>query len=96
MPTAEQTFGSLGYLGWRACRSRYSGCAHRLHRLPYRELSVSAQVDEAGWNAIIELMKNANVTAIMWARTPAAGLFDHAQKELAAYLASRAGRARAP
>src|SRR5256886_12975617 len=49
--------------------------------------------DEAGWNAIIELMKNANVYGTYVGKDrPAAGLLDHAQKELAAYLA----RARGP
>src|SRR3954471_7213156 len=49
--------------------------------------------DEAGWNAIIELMKNANVYGSYVAkdRKPAAILEFH-QKELAAYLA----RARGP
>jgi streptogramin lyase len=49
--------------------------------------------DEAGWNAIIELMKNANVygTYVGGERKPA-GLLEFHQKELAAYLA----RARGP
>ncbi len=49
--------------------------------------------DEAGWNAIIELMKNANVygTYVGGERKPS-GILDFHQKELAAYLA----RARGP
>ena len=49
--------------------------------------------DEAGWNAIIELMKNANVygTYVARDRQPS-GILDFHQKELAAYLA----RARGP
>ena len=49
--------------------------------------------DEAGWNAVIELMKNANVygTFVGEERKPS-GILDYHQKELAAYLA----RARGP
>jgi streptogramin lyase len=49
--------------------------------------------DETGWNAIIELMKNANVygTYVGAERKPS-GILDFHQKELAAYLA----RARGP
>jgi virginiamycin B lyase len=49
--------------------------------------------DEAGWNAIIELMKNANVygTYVGAERKPS-GILDFHQKEIAAYLA----RARGP
>ena len=49
--------------------------------------------DEAGWNAIIELMKNANVYGSYVAndRKPS-GILDYHHKELAAYLA----RARGP
>jgi virginiamycin B lyase len=49
--------------------------------------------DEAGWNAIIELMKNANVygSFVGGERKPS-GILDFHQKELAAYLA----RARGP
>ncbi|HET7363306.1 MAG TPA: carboxypeptidase regulatory-like domain-containing protein [Burkholderiales bacterium] len=49
--------------------------------------------DEAGWNAIIQLMKNANVygSYVGDERKPS-GILDHHQKELAAYLA----RARGP
>jgi streptogramin lyase len=49
--------------------------------------------DEAGWNAIIELMKNVNVGGIYVAKERApSGILDYHQKELAAYLA----RARGP
>jgi hypothetical protein len=49
--------------------------------------------DEAGWDAIIELMKNANVYgAYVGASRPPSGILDYHQKELAAYLA----RARGP
>src|SRR5262245_32305581 len=49
--------------------------------------------DEGGWNAIIELMKNANVygTYMGKERSPS-GILDYHKKELAAYLA----RARGP
>ena len=49
--------------------------------------------DEAGWNAIIELMKNANVygSYVGKERAPS-GILEYHQKELAAYLA----RARGP
>jgi streptogramin lyase len=49
--------------------------------------------DEAGWNAIIELMKNANVYGSYMGKERApSGILDYHQKELAAYLA----RARGP
>ena len=47
--------------------------------------------DEAGWNAIIDLMKRVNVSGVVQADR-INGLLDHHQKELAAYLA----RARGP
>ena len=49
--------------------------------------------DEAGWNAIIDLMKNVNVygTYVGKERQPS-GILDYHQKDLAAYLA----RARGP
>ena len=48
--------------------------------------------DEAGWNAIIELMKNANVygTFVGGERKPS-GIIDFHQKELANYLAAARG-----
>jgi hypothetical protein len=48
--------------------------------------------DEAGWNKIIELMKNANVygTYVGAERKPS-GILDFHQKELAAYLAAARG-----
>src|SRR5436190_12293439 len=48
--------------------------------------------DEAGWNAIIELMKNVNVYGTyVGASRPPAGILDYLQKELAAYLAKARG-----
>ena len=48
--------------------------------------------DEAGWNKIINLMKNVQNTGVMPANPQANGIIQHSQKELAAYLA----RARGP
>ena len=49
--------------------------------------------DEAGWNAIVELMKNVNVYGTYVGKErPPSGILDYHQKELAAYLA----RARGP
>jgi streptogramin lyase len=49
--------------------------------------------DEVGWNAVLELMKNANVYGTYMAKERApSGILDYHQKELAAYLA----RARGP
>jgi streptogramin lyase len=49
--------------------------------------------DEAGWSAIIELMKHVNVSGVyLGADHKAQGVLDHNQQELAAYLA----RARGP
>ena len=49
--------------------------------------------DETGWNAIIELMKNANVYGVYVGKDrPPSGILEFHQKELAAYLA----RARGP
>jgi len=43
--------------------------------------------DEAGWSAIIELMKNVNVYgSFVGASRPPSGILDYHQKELAAYL----------
>jgi virginiamycin B lyase len=48
--------------------------------------------DVAGWNAIIELMKNVNVYGtFVGASRPPAGILDYHQKELAAYLAKARG-----
>lgn len=101
MATAEDTFKQLpGYLVLaalpenseddkrmkRIVRSACTGC----HTASY---PFQHKFDEQGWNAIIDLMKNANVYGTyVGAQRPAAGLLDHAQKELAAYLA----RARGP
>src|SRR5580704_11793530 len=49
--------------------------------------------DEAGWNAILDLMKNVDVSGVyLGADHKPQGVIDHNQKELAAYLA----RARGP
>ena len=65
----------------------------QLHRLPHAELYPAAQFDEAGWNAIINLMKHVNVSGIyQGAGHKASPVLDHNQKQLAAYLA----RARGP
>jgi streptogramin lyase len=70
----------------RLVRNDCTGCHTASYPLQHR-------FDEAGWNAIIELMKNVNVsgTYVGKERKPA-GLLDFHQKELAAYLA----RARGP
>src|SRR3954451_11893251 len=48
--------------------------------------------DEAGWNAIVELMKNVNVYgSFVGASHPPSGILDYHQKELAAYLAKARG-----
>lgn len=48
--------------------------------------------DEAGWNAVLELMKNANVYGSYMAKERApSGILDYHQKELAAYLARSRG-----
>ena len=48
--------------------------------------------DEAGWSAIIELMKNVNVYGtFVGASRPPSGILDYHQKELAAYLAKARG-----
>src|SRR3954469_9675102 len=48
--------------------------------------------DEAGWNAIVELMKNVNVYgSFVGASRPPSGILDYHQKELAAYLAKARG-----
>ena len=70
----------------RMVRNNCTGCHTPSYILQHR-------FDEAGWNAIIELMKNANVygTFVGNDRKPA-GILDYHQKDLAAYLA----RARGP
>jgi virginiamycin B lyase len=70
----------------RLVRNDCTGCHTASYPLQHR-------FDEAGWNAVIELMKNVNVggTYVGKERKPA-GLLDFHQKELAAYLA----RARGP
>ena len=69
----------------RIVRTVCTGCHTASFPLQHR-------FDEAGWNAIIELMKNANVygTFVGGERKPS-GILDYHQKELAAYLAQARG-----
>ena len=70
----------------RLVRNNCTGCHTASYALQHR-------FDEAGWNAIIELMKNANVYGtFMGNERKPSGILDFHQKELAAYLA----RARGP
>jgi streptogramin lyase len=47
--------------------------------------------DEAGWNAIINLMKHVNVSGVYLGQDKTNGVLDFNQKELAAYLAKARG-----
>jgi streptogramin lyase len=69
----------------RIVRTVCTGCHTASFPLQHR-------FDEAGWNAVIELMKNANVygTFVGGERKPS-GILDYHQKELAAYLAQARG-----
>ena len=70
----------------RLVRNICTGCHTPSYVLQHR-------FDEAGWSAIIELMKNANVYGtFMGKERKPSGILDYHQKELAAYLA----RARGP
>jgi streptogramin lyase len=70
----------------RLVRNICTGCHTPSYVLQHR-------FDEAGWHAIIELMKNANVYGtFMGNERKPSGILDYHQKELAAYLA----RARGP
>jgi streptogramin lyase len=70
----------------RLVRNNCTGCHTPSYILQHR-------FDEAGWNAIIELMKRVNVSGIyQGADATPNGILDFHQKELAAYLA----RARGP
>src|SRR5712671_4042816 len=70
----------------RLVRNNCTGCHTPSYPLQHR-------FDEAGWNAIIELMKNANVYGTYVGKErEVSGILDYHQKELAAYLA----RARGP
>ena len=70
----------------RLLRNDCTGCHTASFVLQHR-------FDEAGWNAIIELMKNVNVYgAFVGEERKPSGILDYHQKELAAYLA----RARGP
>src|SRR5271166_1400388 len=69
----------------RLVRNDCTGCHTASFMLQHR-------FDEAGWNAIIELMKNANVygTFVGGERKPS-GILDYHQKELANYLTQARG-----
>jgi len=69
----------------RIVRTVCTGCHTASFPLQHR-------FDEAGWSAIIELMKNANVygSYVGGERKPS-GILDYHQKELAAYLAAARG-----
>jgi len=68
-------------------KNNCTGC----HTLSY---TLQHRFDEEGWNKIIELMKNVNVSGVNVAHERKVnGILDTNQKELAAYLArARAGR----
>ena len=66
-------------------RNGCTGCHTASYPLQFR-------FDEAGWSAIIELMKNANVYgSYMGKERKATGILDYHHKELAAYLARARG-----
>ncbi len=69
----------------RLVRNNCTGCHTPSYILQHR-------FDEAGWNAIIDLMKRVNVYGVVQPERPPNGILDFHQKELAAYLA----RARGP
>jgi streptogramin lyase len=69
----------------RIVRNNCTGCHTASYVLQHR-------FDEAGWSAIIELMKRVNVYGVVQPNRPVNGILDYHQKELAAYLA----RARGP
>jgi streptogramin lyase len=70
----------------RIVRSTCTGCHTASYPLQHR-------FDQQGWNAVIELMKNANVYGTYVGKErPPSGLLSFHQKELSAYLA----RARGP
>ncbi len=69
----------------RIVRTVCTGCHTASFPLQHR-------FDEAGWNAIIELMKNVNVYGVYVGKERApSGILDFHQKELAAYLARARG-----
>src|SRR5262249_54325047 len=69
----------------RIVRTVCTGCHTPSYILQHR-------FDEAGWNAILELMKHVNVYGIyQGADHKATGVIDYNQKELAAYLAKARG-----
>src|SRR3954453_4580681 len=82
LPEASDDDKRMKQLGRDVCTSCHTASYPLQHRF-----------DEAGWNAIIELMKNANVYgSYMGKERPASGILEFHQKELAAYLT----RARGP
>src|SRR6266508_4368019 len=64
----------------RLVRNNCTGCHTPSYVLQHR-------FDEAGWSAIIDLMKRVNVYGVVQAERPPNGILDFHQKELAAYLA---------
>jgi streptogramin lyase len=69
----------------RLIRNNCTGCHTPSYVLQHR-------FDEAGWSAVIDLMKRVNVYGVVQPERPVNGILDFHQKELAAYLA----RARGP
>jgi streptogramin lyase len=69
----------------RIVRTVCTGCHTPSYILQHR-------FDEAGWNAVLELMKHVNVYGIYQGEAhKATGVIDHNQKDLAAYLAKARG-----
>ncbi|MEZ0302371.1 MAG: carboxypeptidase-like regulatory domain-containing protein, partial [Hyphomicrobiaceae bacterium] len=64
----------------RLVRNNCTGCHTPSYVLQHR-------FDEAGWSAIIDLMKRVNVYGVVLPERPVNGILDFHQKELAAYLA---------
>jgi streptogramin lyase len=64
----------------RLVRNNCTGCHTPSYVLQHR-------FDEAGWSAIIDLMKRVNVYGVVQSERPPNGILDFHQKELAAYLA---------
>ncbi|HEX7967470.1 MAG TPA: carboxypeptidase regulatory-like domain-containing protein [Stellaceae bacterium] len=69
----------------RLVHNNCSGCHTPSYVLQHR-------FDEAGWTAVMDLMKHVNVAGIYQTEAPANAIIDFHEKELAAYLA----RARGP
>src|SRR5215470_1208649 len=74
----------------RIVRTVCTGCHTPSYILQHR-------FDEAGWNAVLDLMKHVNVYGIyQGADHKATGVIDYNQKELAAYLAKARGPGESP